>query len=91
MNTTLIHRSACPRVSLEFTRIRYCECCGGKSNMIINGHHACGKCLKAGRVLRMLEKEKAAREFSMHGTVVFCNNDLPDGVVQAMTDKLINR
>jgi len=91
MNTTLIHRSAKPRVSLEFTPIRKCECCGEHPNMIVNGHHVCGKCLKAGRVLRMLEKEKAAREFSMHGTVVFCNNDLPDGVVQAMTDKLINR
>ena len=91
MNTTLIHRSARPRVTLEFTPVRKCECCGGKSNLYINGHHACGRCLKAGRVLDMLEKEKAAREISMHGTVVFCNNDLPDGVVQAMTDKLINR
>lgn len=91
MNTTLIHRSARPRVTLEFTPVRKCECCGGKSNLYINGHHACGRCLKAGRVLLILEKEKAAREFSMHGTVVFCNNDLPDGVVQAMTERSLNR
>ena len=50
MNTTLIHRSAKPRVSLEFTPIRKCECCGEHPNMIVNGHHVCGKCLKAGRV-----------------------------------------
>ena len=91
MNTTLIHRSAKPRVSLEFTPIRKCECCGEHPNMIVNGHHVCGKCLKAGRVLRMLEKEKAAREFSMHGTVVFCNNDLPTEVMDAMTARALNR
>ena len=91
MNTTPIHKLNRPRVSLVFTPVRHCEICGGKSNLFVNGHHACGRCLKAGRVLRMLEREKAAREFSMHGTVVFCNNDLPDGVVQAMTERSLNR
>ena len=91
MNTTLIHRSARPRISLVFTQVRHCECCDGKSNMIVNGHHVCGKCLKAGRVLRMLEKEKAAREFSMHGTVVFCNNDLPDACMEELTARTLKR
>ena len=91
MNTTLIHRSAKPRVSLVFSPIRECECCGDKSNMIVNGHHVCGKCLKAGRVLRLLEKEKAAREFSMQGIVVFCNNDLPEACTKALTERTLNR
>lgn len=91
MNTTLIHRSARPRVSLVFTQVRHCECCDGKSNMIVNGHHVCGKCLKAGRVLDMLWKEQVARQFRCEGTVVFCNNDLPTEVMDAMTARALNR
>ena len=87
MNTTPIHKLNRPRVSLVFTPVRHCEICGGKSNLFVNGHHACGKCLKAGRVLRMLEREKAAREFSMHGTVVFCNGDLPTEVMKALSSR----
>ena len=71
MNTTLIHRSARPRVSLVFTQVRHCECCDGKSNMIVNGHHVCGKCLKAGRVLRMLEKEKAAEKLDVNLSTLY--------------------
>ena len=91
MNTTLIHRSARPRVSLVFTPVRRCEICGGKSNLFVNGHHTCGRCLKAGRVLRMLEREKAAREFSMHGTVVFCNGDLPEACMEELTARTLKR
>lgn len=91
MNTTPIHKLNRPRVSLVFTPVRHCEICGGKSNLFVNGHHACGRCLKAGRVLRMLEREKAAREFSMHGTVVFCNGDLPDACMEELTARTLKR
>lgn len=63
------------RVSFTYVPAIKCEICNGKSNIIVSGHRVCGKCLKAGRVLDMLQDEQAAKNLDVTTTVTFSNSE----------------
>lgn len=39
--------------------VRFCCICGGISRLTVNGNRVCGDCLHSGKVLELLQQEKA--------------------------------